>query len=121
MDYQKIINLEDSNGYVAFVDSIYDGDTITCTVYLGLSMKATDQKIRLYGIDTPELRGDEKEAGKEARDYLRGLILNKKITLNTVKNDKRDKYGRLLGIIEYQGDIINQDLLDKGYAELYDR
>ena len=57
--------------YKAYVEKVYDGDTITCTIDCGFNMSMKNQKIRLYGINCPELRGTEKEAGKVARDQLR--------------------------------------------------
>ncbi len=105
--------------YKAHVDSIYDGDTITCTINCGFGM--TKQKIRLYGIDCPEMRGSEKEEGRDARDVLRSKILHKDILLKTIK-DKKGKYGRYLGIIYMQESDtfinINDWLVENNYAEV---
>ena len=93
--------------YKAFVTDVYDGDTITCKIDLGFKINAYKQKIRLYGIDTPELRGEERERGLYYRDKLREKILNKDIILKTIK-DKRGKYGRILGIIYLDDLNINE-------------
>ena len=37
--------------YKAHVDSVYDGDTITCTIDCGFGVYLAKQKIRLYGIN----------------------------------------------------------------------
>lgn len=103
--------------YKAYVASVYDGDTITCEVDLGFSIKVT-KKIRLYGINTPEVRGEEKIMGKKVRDYLRSLILHKDIVLETVK-DKTGKYGRYLATVHYNDMNINKHLLEIGYAKEY--
>ena len=103
--------------YNAKVISVYDGDTITVEIDLGMSIKTT-QKIRLYGIDTPELRGEEREEGLKVRDALRSLVLDKEVVLQTFK-DKKGKYGRYLGKI-YLGDVnINELLLERGWAVRY--
>jgi len=107
--------------YKAYVTGVYDGDTITCDLSLGLYMWKKDQKIRLYGINTPEIRGgtDESKAkGIEARDFLRRRILNKMVIIQTHK-DKSGKYGRLLGIV-WKGSVnMNQRLIEKGHAVEY--
>lgn len=110
--------------YRAEVVSVYDGDTIRVNVDLGLGVtnKGNDGKgviIRLFGINTPEIRGDEREDGLVSRDYLRGLILGKRITLKTIK-DTTGKYGRYLGKIYLGGLNVNEDLVTKGYAEYHD-
>jgi len=48
--------------YRAFCHSCYDGDTFTMTIDLGFNVQVTE-KIRLFGVDTPEIRGDERERG----------------------------------------------------------
>ena len=103
--------------YKAFVKSVYDGDTITCEIDLGFTIKVK-KIIRLIGIDTPEMRGEDKIMGKKVRDYLRSLILHKDIILETVK-DKTCKYGRYLATIYYNDININKHLLEIGYAKEY--
>ena len=102
--------------YKAIVTSIYDGDTITCNIDCGFGIILRKQKIRLFGIDTPELRGDDKEEGIKVRDILRNKILDKEILLQTIK-DKKGKYGRWLGIIHFENQNINEWLLNNNYAK----
>ena len=97
------------------VTEVYDGDTITVDIDLGFNIVLKDQKIRLLGVDTPELRGDEKEKGIAVRDELRKLILNKKIILKTDK-DKKGKYGRWLGTVYLDKVNINSLLIKQGYG-----
>ena len=77
------------------------------------------QKARLLGINTPEARGKEREAGLVSRDRLRELIDGKDIIVATHK-DKGGKYGRLLATIFLDGVNVNQQLIDEGLAEVYD-
>lgn len=109
--------------YRCKVTDVYDGDTIRVIIDLGFGFKwhGVDSKegmsIRLYGIDTPELRGDERERGLMVRDRLREEILGKEITLKTIK-DKTGKYGRYLGvIIKDDGTNINEWLVTEGLAK----
>lgn len=119
--------------YKAYVTDVYDGDTITCIIDCGFNLGIQKTKIRLYGIDTPELRGEEREIGIYVRDELRKKILHKHVFLKTIK-DKTGKYGRFLGKIYikntdemYEGSIdstdylcINDWLLEKNYAVVYE-
>ncbi len=100
--------------YNAKVIKVYDGDTITIKADLGFKVSIVE-KIRLYGINTPEVRGIERKDGLVSRDFLRDLILNKEIVIETIR-DKKGKYGRYLGVVWYNGVDINKLLVDKGYA-----
>jgi len=104
--------------YKATVTAVYDGDTITVDIDLGLGVWVHGQKIRLYGIDTPEMRGDEREDGIVSRDRVRELILDNDIILKTHR-DKKGKYGRWLGEVFLDGieRSVNQILVDEGLAE----
>lgn len=109
--------------YKAYVKSIFDGDTITVIMDLGCYIKV-EKQLRLYGIDTPELRGETKLAGLEARDFLAGHILNKDVYVQTFK-DKTEKYGRLLAKV-YTADpeltdsvYVNGLMISSGHAVAY--
>ena len=104
--------------YNADVIRVYDGDTITVNIDLGFGIWMKNQTIRLYGINTPEIRGEEREQGLISAEYLRTKILGKRIILKTVK-DKKGKYGRWLGEV-YLDDInVNQELIEEGLAKPY--
>ena len=100
--------------YKAFVTKVYDGDTITCDINLGLGLILQKQRIRLFGINAPELK---EKNGKISRDALREKLLNKEILIKTVK-DKKGKYGRLLGVLFLDGLNINDWLVENNYAEV---
>jgi micrococcal nuclease len=78
--------------YKSYVVKVYDGDTITCDIDLGFGILLKKQKLRLYGINTPEVRGSSKEEGVKVRDIVRSRILNKWITIKTVKDKKVASY-----------------------------
>ena len=95
--------------YKAFVTKVYDGDTITVDIDLGFGIKFNRQKIRLADINTPEIRGAERESGLISRDILREKILNKEVIIETFK-DKKGKYGRYIGIV-YLEEELSYDVL----------
>ena len=99
--------------YNAYVEKIYDADTITCTIDCGFSLSMKRQKIRLHGINAPEVRGVAKKAGIAARDHLRRKILHKNVLIKTFK-DKKGKYGRYLGTVFLEKENINDWLVEMG-------
>ncbi len=104
--------------YKATVTKVYDGDTITVDFDLGFGILIRKQKIRLVGINTPEVRGPEKPQGIISRNALRQRILGKVVTIKTSK-DKKGKYGRWLGEVFMEEENINQWLISEGYAKEY--
>lgn len=103
----------------ARVVDVYDGDTITVVFFIGKN--PIKIKIRLLGIDTPELRSkskNEKTAAIKSRDYLKSLVLNKIVNLEITDWDKYG--GRVLGNI-YMNDstCINTIMIDMGYGKSY--
>lgn len=103
--------------YKAKVIDVYDGDTITAMVDLGF-YHFQQMKFRLYGINTPELRGDEREKGLVVRDIVRAMILDKEVTINSYK-DKQEKYGRYLANIIIGEIDLNLWLVQNGHAKEY--
>lgn len=101
--------------YRAHVDSIYDGDTLTCSIDCGFGVVLRKQKIRLFGLNAAEVRGSERAAGIQVRDALRDKILDQDILLRTIK-DRKGKYGRYLGIVYFNGENINDWLVENNYA-----
>ena len=103
--------------YKAKIIAVYDGDTVTAVVDLGF-LHSQEMKLRLYGIDTPEMRGPEKAEGKKVRDIVREMILDKEVEIQSYK-DKQGKYGRYLANIVIDGIDLNQWLVDNGHAKPY--
>ena len=105
----------------ARVTDVYDGDTVTVIFLIG--EVPVKYKIRLKGIDTPEIRAGkgklkiEKLAAIQAKQYLSSLVLNKIVDL-TIHG--WDKYGgRVLGTIFFINQNINRLMIDNGYAKEY--
>lgn len=108
--------------YKAKITDVYDGDTVTADVDLGFHTWIRDEKFRLYGIDTPELKGATKQAGLRARDALRKRILGKELIICTINDkglDKREKFGRYLVKIYVGDELVNDWLVKEGHAVPY--
>jgi len=104
----------------ARVVTVHDGDTITVKV------DGHTEKVRLVGIDSPELQDERqayRDAGYAARDYARSQLGGETVTLETEpRQSDRDRYGRLLRyVILDDGTNVNEDLVRKGYAHVYDK
>ncbi len=110
--------------YRAQVTRIVDGDTIDVDIDLGFYIWIRRQRIRLLGIDAPEVKGETKVAGNAAAEYLTSLIEEKTVILRTVKgkddSDRHDSFGRWLGTIYLGGVDINNEMLRAGHAVPYE-
>lgn len=92
--------------YHGEVKEVYDGDTMTVVLDLGFNVMY-EARIRLEGVDTPELRGDEREEGLEVRDHVRDLVLGKQVV---VTSKEKGKYGRWIGSVLFMKDGQVKDL-----------
>jgi micrococcal nuclease len=107
------LNNEALSGFErVFIDYVYDGDTVRT---------ARGEKIRLIGLDTPEMNWEEGEAefyAREAFEYTREKLLKRSVYLEYDK-EHRDKYDRLLAYLFLEdGTFFNQELLKEAYAGL---
>lgn len=105
--------------YAATVVSVYDGDTFTVDLDMGMRVWQKEVKVRIQGIDAPEVRGAEKPQGIASRDALRALLPEGK----QVKLDSHqfEKYGRLLCEVWVMDDAgveinVGNYMLGNGYA-----
>ncbi|MFH1046270.1 MAG: thermonuclease family protein, partial [Candidatus Omnitrophota bacterium] len=90
---------------VVLVTKVFDGDTL---------LLASGEKVRLIGIDCPEMYESDKlyrdargageditrimEQGRKAWQFTRGLVEDKKVRLE-LDQERYDKYGRLLAYV----------------------
>jgi endonuclease YncB( thermonuclease family) len=73
-------------------------------------------KCRICGIDTPELRGgtdETKLAAQQAKDFMHDKLDGKIIKINC---KEFDSFGRLMVIIEFEGEDIGETLISNGHA-----
>jgi micrococcal nuclease len=103
--------------YKAKVMRVIDGDTIELTIDLGYKVY-WNSNCRLHGINAPELKGDQMDAGLKAREFLRSrLPVGRDIV---IRSKSLDKYGRpIVEIINMDGTILNDQMVEAGYAKEY--
>lgn len=102
------------------VTDVHDGDTITVRVKGIAGLFSGEEKVRLIGIDAPELR--QKPWGKKAKNHLNELISESNGVVGLQLDvESRDKYGRLLAYVwDSKGKLlINEKMIGDGYAMLY--
>lgn len=106
--------------YKAIVVEVYDGDTCTVDIDLGLHTWIKKEKIRLNRINAPEIKGKERSDGLKSRDFLRSIISGKEVYIQTIK-DKKEKFGRYLAEVWFEDNKgkftnINDKLVKEGFA-----
>lgn len=100
------------------VARIIDGDTIVVLT------NGAQEKIRLIGVDTPEIfdpRGSAQCFGEEASEFTKSLLENQVVRLEADSSqDDRDKYGRLLRYVFLKdGTFVNSEIITQGYGHEY--
>lgn len=111
---------------------VVDGDTVDVDIDLGFGIWMKKERVRLYGIDTPESRTrdkTEKAFGLAAKKRLKEL-LGKKCVLKTFAardgEDMKGKFGRILGDFNVYYDeedrwcMATTILLHEGHAVEYE-
>ena len=105
---------------------VVDGDTVDVDIDLGFGVWLNDQRIILYGIDTPESRTrdvKEKMYGLAAKDFVINFLDDKELILKTQVYDAKGKFGRILGELwrttNYADKSVNQYLIEKHHAVSY--
>ena len=102
--------------YPGYCVRVIDGDTIVCDLDMGHNVWRRKAHVRLLGIDTPEMRGEERDQGREAKALVEAMLKTGDEVL--VLSSSLDSFGRLLGIV-WIGEAqksLNQWLIEKGYA-----
>jgi len=127
--------------YQAEIVRVVDGDTYDIDIDLGLSVWVRKERIRLYGVNTPEVYGvktdsAEYQRGKVASDFVKSIVKEGAPAVVETLKDSKGKYGRYLAVCYVQvasdtleglenirsiGDFycINDILIAKGLAEPY--
>jgi endonuclease YncB( thermonuclease family) len=98
----------------ATVERVADGDTLTA-----FSGNATKLRIRLVGIDAPEIRHGRAPGqpfGAEAHDYLKRLVEDRPVRVESLGPDV---YRRLLAVIWVGETNVNLEMVRAGLAEVY--
>ena len=98
-----------------------DGDTVTLLVevfpYPKTFMKVT---VRLFGIDTPEIRGEcdeEKIMAIKARKFVEDAL--EKADSVQIKVIGKGKFGRIIAMVYYDETDLGSALIENGHARIY--
>ena len=114
--------------YKCKIVKIIDGDTVDVDIDLGFGVWLHKERIRLYGIDTPESRTrdlEEKKFGLKAKELVETFMPVGSIQTLITEKDKSGKFGRILGkfrVHEPHLDryiILNNFMVDNHYAVEY--
>jgi len=93
---------------------VYDGDSLTASGH------DIEIKVRLVGIDAPELkRGKHKPGqpfGQKAKRFLVAMVLNKQVF---IKGYGTGRNNRILGVVYVGRKNVNLELIKSGFAEVY--
>lgn len=100
-------------GDVFLVTRAVDGDTIVL---------ADKERVRLIGVDTPEIHHPRKPVqyyAEEAYRFTQRIVEGKKVRLE-YDYQRRDRYGRLLAYVYLpDGTFLNAELIRQGYGHAY--
>ncbi len=94
------------------VTGIVDGDT--------LDVAFGGERVRLLGIDTPEVHGGAECFGREASAHAAGLVPVGAAVVLRLDVEERDRYGRLLAYVwRADGLFVNEAMVRDGYAAAF--
>jgi endonuclease YncB( thermonuclease family) len=97
---------------------VLDGDTIDTGIVVGRSLSSL--KLRIAGIDAPEMKGKcekERMLAREAKDFLAFTLKDQVVDINY---HEWDKYGGRVVGVPYLHDVpLNEEMLRRGYAVPY--
>jgi micrococcal nuclease len=102
---------QNSSITLSVVERVIDGDTIEITGGI---------KVRYIGINAPESVAPGKPVacfGEESSDRNKKLVLGKEVRLEKDVSET-DKYGRLLRYVYVGDQMINDELVREGYAQV---
>lgn len=100
-----------SGGITVTVVDVVDGDTFD----IDQSVQGMD-RVRLIGIDTPEVYGGEEPCGQEASDFTTQRLEGQQVRLE-IGEDPEDPYGRLLAYAFVGDEFFNETIVSGGLAE----
>ena len=102
---------EPSGGKTVTVVDVVDGDTFD----IDHPIQGMD-RVRLIGIDTPEVYGGEEPCGQEASDFTTQRLKGQQVRLE-IGEDPEDPYGRLLAYAFVEDEFFNETIVSEGLAE----
>lgn len=120
----SVATFDDLYTYRAYLVKVIDGDTFNAIIDLGFEF-VTEQKLRLRGLDAPEIESAE---GKAAKEFVESSLRARQSSVAgeaiyvpvLIKTSKSDKYDRYLADVFYTTDgkkkYLNNELLKRKLA-----
>ena len=108
--------------YRCKVRRVVDGDTVDIDIDLGFGVWLHKERVRIYGIDTPESRTrdkEEKKYGLMAKEFVKQFVKGGSIMLTTQKYDAKGKFGRILGDIIVDNKSLSDTMIQEHHAVIY--
>ena len=108
--------------YKCKVTRVVDGDTVDIDIDLGFGVWLHKERVRIYGIDTPESRTRDKEEkvfGLLAKDFVKQFVKGSSVILRTQKYDAKGKFGRILGDIIVDNKSLSDTMIQEHHAVIY--
>ena len=112
--------------YSCKIVRVVDGDTVDVDIDLGFGVWMHKQRIRMYGIDTPESRTrdlEEKKFGLMAKEIVKKWVPEGSTQTLITRKDKSGKYGRILGsfkiVFEEEETTLNEWMVKYKYGVEY--
>lgn len=97
---------EDNNARSAVITHVIDGDTFEADVTLGYGV-TVNLRFRIFGINTPEVFGAEKEKGIVSKEFIVKQFLNKPVT---IVNKGLDSFRRNLADVYFNSNGVQANL-----------
>ena len=131
----KVYYSEDGKFSIPFGKSYNYTNILVARVVDGDTLKLENgERVRLIGIDTPEMHESEKlyrdsarteqdistiqKLGRRAYEFTKNLVEGKRVSLE-FDVEKHDRYGRLLAYVYLKdGTFVNARIVEEGYASL---
>lgn len=106
--------------YKAHITAIVDGDTVDAIVDVGFRLTAK-LRLRLLGINTPELHSADagiRKLAQDAKVAVAVALLDKDVIIKTQKSDAFGRYLASIFVLQADGSWLdfNADLLVRGLA-----
>ena len=108
--------------YRCKIRRVVDGDTVDIDIDLGFGVWLHKERVRIYGIDTPESRTrdkEEKKYGLMAKEFVKQFVKGDSIKLTTQKYDAKGKFGRILGDIIVDNRSLSDTMIQEHHAVIY--
>ena len=118
--YSEAADITYGGTIVNEVVSVYDGDTFKVNMQCWPTIIGKNMSVRIYGIDTPEIRGTSgvvKGLALDAKEMASFYLLASRTV--ELRNMRRGKYFRIIADVYVDGENLGDILIKEGLAKPY--